>query len=591
MEVADEEGQEQLEVVPLFSEFGQAGFRLYGMDLASLGLAEEDTAAVLAMVVFTRKEGFLVALPELALPAEALVVGNSAGAEDLVGPSLAVEVCCAVLDEEAITRHPSTLEGKTISVVLVDFSHEAFSSLFLVEDKQTLDELTPFDLLEAFSVPDPANLVARASAWAQGREAEPTDRIQFYSADEVPETPPLAPSAKRASRRKAPGVGTDGGVPGVTKKKATVASLAENMETLLSTLPAITQKLQDLQERTEAIETRDQRGPDRVSALRKPLGGSATSGLLAPSQATASLLQQMPPPRNTSSSAKPQKVTFSQTEAQEYAMETNGEGSDLAKAMLEQSKALMTLVAQLASSQGDPMYDLGTSTSSLSTKGALSRARLQNELAAHRGTFFNSVIHSMARRMNPALQSEVELSVLKDRGVSPTLYLERFGGYGKCRDIGFINWQVAMVMNYMMEENFMAAKDALSLLFVCLEQTSMDGGSMQVGLLLSLQEDPPQSLFTNRSLATAALPRPFAPTAHQRWITTALQYLKEMDVISTRRAEVAGGKNTSDRQGGASSSQDTNPNPGPKKKPKGKGGGKNQKGQSSSQTQEEDTVT
>ena len=62
-------------------------------------------------------------------------------------------------------------------------------------------------------------------------------------------------------------------------------------------------------------------------------------------------------------------------------------------------------------------------------------------------------------------------------------------------------------------------------------------GNMQVGLLLSLTEDPPQSLFSGRSLAAQTHPRPFAPTAHQKWITTALQFLKEMDVISARRAE------------------------------------------------------
>lgn len=66
----------------------------------------------------------------------------------------------------------------------------------------------------------------------------------------------------------------------------------------------------------------------------------------------------------------------------------------------------------------------------------------------------------------------------------------------------------------------------------------MDNGNMQVGLLLTLQEDPPQTLFSARSVATMTHPRPFAPTARQRWATTALQYFKEMDVITTRRQRV-----------------------------------------------------
>eukprot|EP00913_Durusdinium_trenchii_P024973 g23439.t1 len=124
------------------------------------------------------------------------------------------------------------------------------------------------------------------------------------------------------------------------------------------------------------------------------------------------------------------------------------------------------------------------------------------------------------------------MSVLRDRGVTPTQYLERFGGFGKTKDIGFIVWQVALCMNHMQEENYPAAKDALSLLFVCLEQTAMDNGKMDVGLLLALVEDPPHSLFSGRSLAVAANPRPFAPTASQKWVTVALHPVRSTSEVA-----------------------------------------------------------
>ena len=95
-------------------------------------------------------------------------------------------------------------------------------------------------------------------------------------------------------------------------------------------------------------------------------------------------------------------------------------------------------------------------------------ARVQR---AHKGVFFSSVIQSMAfpeRRCGDV-----------HSGITPTQYLERFGGFGGTRDIGFIIWQVALCMNHMMEDNLPAAKDALSL------QTAMDGGKMEVGLLLA----------------------------------------------------------------------------------------------------------
>ena len=92
----------------------------------------------------------------------------------------------------------------------------------------------------------------------------------------------------------------------------------------------------------------------------------------------------------------------------------------------------------------------------------------------------------------------------------------------------------------------------------------MDAGNMQVGLLLSLTEDPPQALFTGRSLCKSSLRRPFAPTASQRWITVALQYLKEMDVIATRRLEVTAPKKGGE-QGGGDSQAPTAPAPASKR--------------------------
>lgn len=75
------------------------------------------------------------------------------------------------------------------------------------------------------------------------------------------------------------------------------------------------------------------------------------------------------------------------------------------------------------------------------------------------------------------------MQTLRARGVTPSLYLERFGGFGKTRDLGFLAWQVALAMDHMQQDNFPAAKDALSLLFVCLEQSAMDGGKLDIGIV------------------------------------------------------------------------------------------------------------
>ena len=557
-------------MIPLHSEFTAAGFRLYTLDVGlALGLQEEEQGLTLAQVVLTRQDGLLLALPELAISADILALGNQEGTQGLVGPSTRVEVVCAALDEEAIALPPVPVEGRTLTVLLVDFTNDVLPFLKALRDRDLLDSVHAYEMLEPLLVPESSDLVARALAWASSDEAQEI-RIQFYSADDVPETPSM-PDPKRRSRTKQAGAdpGGTGATKAAAKKRPTVHQLAESLELITRTLPTITEQLQDLTIRTEAMEKGIQTQGSRPSALRVPLGSLAMSGSAKPSS-PASLVKAMPPPRNTSGQPST-RVTFSQKEAEELEEDLPVQSGDLARAMLEQSKAITALVSQIAGNSADPLSDLGSASSSLSSKGALGRQRLQAELAAHRGTFFTSVLQSMSRRMRPAMSADVGMGDLRDRGVTPTQYLERFGGFGRTKDVGMIIWQVAMIMNHLQEDNVQAAKDAISLLFVCLEQTALDGGSMQVGLLLSLTEDPPASLFSARSIATASQPRPFAPTANQRWVTTALQFLKEMDVIATRRQDIIGGKSQASKADPEPLAKAT-----PKKKAKGRGKGKSQ---------------
>jgi len=153
---------------------------------------------------------------------------------------------------------------------------------------------------------------------------------------------------------------------------------------------------------------------------------------------------------------------------EERAHATAPEG-DLARAVLAQSQALTALLWQMAQSSEDPMMDLGATASS-ATRGALGRAKLQAELASHSGSFFMSVLRALARRMQPATSTTGSAEDLLRRGVSGTMYMERFGGFGRHRDLGLILFQVMAVMDLMQAENHGAAKDALALLAVCIDQ-------------------------------------------------------------------------------------------------------------------------
>ena len=304
-------------------------------------------------------------------------------------------------------------------------------------------------------------------------------------------------------------------------------------------------------------------GGQRSSALRRPLGGSALGGSATASTPIPDFLKVMPPPRT----AKPKAVSIAAPTAAAAETEALVEEREETTMGSAQSTALTTLVGQLAGIGGEAIGDLSSNPLALTSRGAAGRARLQQELAQQKGVFFTSVYQQMSRRMSPATSSNATPQELAQRGVTATRYVERYGGFGRCRDLGQLMWQLSLIMDHLQNDDMDAAKDGAALMMVCLEQSALDGGQLDVGLLLALVEDPPSSLFTNRSVTPLSRGKAFAPLAEQRWITTALSYIKELDAISARRADVAGASSKSTAAGG----DPPNPKPKVKRKPKGSG--------------------
>lgn len=184
--------------------------------------------------------------------------------------------------------------------------------------------------------------------------------------------------------------------------------------------------------------------------------------------------------------------------------------------------------------------------------------------------------------MNPSLPTDTDPAVCFQRGVSGVKYLERFGGYARQRELGMLQFQVMSIFDHLLVDNIGAARDGVALLAVTLEQMAMDNGRMDVAAVLSLQEDVPSSIFTNRQTLSTSRSRAFAPLAEQRWITTTLAYLREMDVITAKRQEFLPGQ----RPSGASS----DPAPAPKKtpKPNSRARGRGRNAAMSSQVEEEE---
>ena len=539
----------------------------------SVGSPDDQDGQVetLSLVVMRRSEAFLLAIPEGALDAEFLEEGSTGGPESPFGPYTMIEVPGVVLDGGAVSP-----TGTMLRVVLVDCLNLLAESLRSPTDGDGV--VVVFDADDPNALPAPDALLAAATNWIAATGGE--GRVAYYSAESV--TPVTTPRrSSRPKKKPAPAGATPTG-DGVPKpKRPTTASLAESVEGLMSSLPNLTAQVSTLLERQQALESQMSLSQTR-SILSRPLGGSLD---LPPGSLPTMNSQLQPPPRTQSrrspglleSPAVQKPRDLLELEAEKAPVES---GDALARAVYAQSQALTALVGQIASAQADPLSELSQASGGVGSKGAVGRAKLQGELAQHRGVFYQSVLQSMARRMAPTSPMESSTQAMLDRGLSATRYLERFGGYGKHRELGHIQYQVMMAMDHLMANNLGGAQDTIALLAVMLEQMVLDGGRMEVAGLLCLQEDVPSSVFTNRQLASTSRARSFAPLADQRWITVALQYLREMDLIATKRQEFAGTSTAlGSGQGQGQEDPPIKPKAKPKYRPRGRGRGGQQPGE------------
>ena len=146
--------------------------------------------------------------------------------------------------------------------------------------------------------------------------------------------------------------------------------------------------------------------------------------------------------------------------------------------------------------------------------------------------------------------------------------LERYGGYRGNRETGLVLWILAHAMDAFAAQDVHGGKEYLALLAAALEQSAMDN-SWSLAYVLCLLEDPPNNLFADR-MAPIASGRPFAPLVLPAWAATALSYLKEVDLLSSKKQEI---KNPKGAPPKAAPADPENPKPKGRprfcKKPKG----------------------
>ena len=546
---------------------------------------------VQTFVVMRRQGGVLLVLPENVVDEVSLLEHAQPfqeGVEPVVGPFTMIEVpMLGTSSDGSLVR-----TGESENVLVVDMSVAGVAHLLVPYDS----EAEGVDLVNNFSLGDPnarpcfPDLMPMIKQWM---DLEAEERMAFYSAAEEVQEAVVTPKAKArvGNGTTTPGKATPGGK--APSKKPTVANLASQMEIIMSALPKLTDQISALTMKQAEMESRQDVGAQPkadaqtsfkpfapvkasapVSSFLNMQGAPRLSGLAglvgAPPQVRASPGLQLP--------LQP-GVRMEEDEPHDPLEPKDGRelGSPMAQALLEQSKALQTLMNHFQASNSDPMSDLSSSTPTTGIKGTMAREKLQRELSAGTGQFFLKVHQAMQRRVNPTGRIAADLSELPHTGVTLLSYLEKYGGYGQQKELGLIQWSLGHAFDAAAQGEVGLVMDHLALSIVMIEQAALDNNRFHLAWLLRLLDDPPQNLWLSRGSSATGSRRPFAPLAAQSWTTTSLAYMKEAEVLNNKRTELM------NQPKPKQPSEDGSPKkPGPKRRP-GKGG----KGASSSNQAED----
>ena len=430
---------------------------------------DEDAHFAAAILISRRLGGFLVAIPVGFIPLEELQTASSASDSGILGPHTILSVP-SVLRLDAESEPVPT--GQDVDVQVVDMTDEGLAGIQLLS-MAGLEEGTWIGFSEDPALfPDARTLLQFAMEWIKVSEAR---RTAFYSAEEgeVTDTPKAKPKEAKTRAEK-------------PKKTSVAQATAEHISAMAKLLPTMAAQIAELQKNQLAMQAAN------AASASTPAPRPSQMPVSMSPQAFASMLGS--PPRTKSMNLKPppakKGISFDTNLSPQEQAEA-GEEEDfleetkdpLALAMLQQSRALTALVSHMQ--QGDPLIDGHASGTSMSSRGAQGREKMQRELAMRTGGFFLTVMQNMHRGMKPALPVPQTLEAMGQTDLSMVHYLERFGGYGSVGDMGIVQYALAFIVDMALRGDLQGVQEHLALLVVGMEQYAQDA-KWDLGFLLIL---------------------------------------------------------------------------------------------------------
>ena len=532
------------------ADAGQPG--LYVLKLPPGLLQDEEIPTAFGIPVLQRSGGFLMAIPPGYVEPSVLADGLDPNSTTMFGPSTEI----SVLGMEEVGDGSETLLGVDLKVVLVDCMDSMKSHMKEFDPSMDQAPAAAFFGESPAVLPSSNSLLAQALEWISSQD-QVNERVMYYSAAEeevvIPTRQAQSPVKAKAKSATAP-------------KKVTNAILAEQVGSLSALLPQLSAQLKDVQERQSMME-KSMIGAQvpELPAHRQPFPVPPTLmasvpkfiSAIGPPPKVRSAAPMTPLRQNLVPEDEPQLIPSEEGYLNAVAQQVVP--PDVSGALLQQGQALGALVAHLIGQESYADLAAPGSASSMSIRGSTKRERLQAELAARSGNFLLQVAQHAHRRLKPTEPTPSDLGSFSKRAIF-SKYLERQGGFQGQRDLGLFAWLLAQIGDQMVNGDDKGAQEMLALALVTVEQAAQDGGRWELAWVLSLQEDPPQSLFHAKSQATNPRVRAFAPLCPAPWATICLSYVKELDVIASKRLEAIPSKKTFSSE--------------KEKQPEGEGGGK-----------------
>ena len=127
-------------------------------------------------------------------------------------------------------------------------------------------------------------------------------------------------------------------------------------------------------------------------------------------------------------------------------------------------------------------------------------------------------------------------------------YLTKHGGYAGQRELGYMAWLLSHIAANLLAGDVKGAQEVTALALCAVDEACQDGHKWDVAFLIALLEEPPPRVFSCRGSSANPRMRAFSPLVPQSWASTTLTFVREMDLMASRRAEATGSASSSRSQ-------------------------------------------